>query len=175
MNDEAAKLALADPGLVLKGKRNLLMEKAKKAVLESGFEFAKGKSRSKQVSSSDSTPPTPKRKKISTEFRAKHIRALEDEIKEQLKFKSKPREQAESTKSYRLCEDITEEIRCMRRMINTKSEELSELRKKDSKALWYQKRKGKVESSSHSDSAESLSSAGSTVILSGSEGEGSGF
>ena len=178
MNEEAAKIAQADPSLVLKGKRNLLMERAKKAVLESDFEFAKGKSRSKQASSSDSSPPTPKRKKISAEFRSKRIAALEDEIKnfeEQVKFKTKRREQAEATKSYRVCEDITEEIRCMRRMITSKNEELSELKKKDKKSLWYQRRKQRTASSSHSESEESLPSAGSTVILSESDEEGSVF
>ena len=83
----------------------------------------------------------------SAEVREKKISALKEDIasfEEQLLFKNKRRQQAESVRKYKLCEEITEEIQFVMKQKRELSEELSKLQEKDRKAQWYRRKNGFV-------------------------------
>lgn len=157
VNEEAIHLALNDPSLL--NRRGELMKLAQSQVYQKGYQFLKGKSRSKRFAS-----PTlegserPKRGKVSAEIRQKRIAALEEEIEnvtQQLHFKEKRRIQAESIRNYKQCEEITEEIRIVTKQKRELSEELSMFREKERKAMWYQKSRKRRQSATNVASDES--------------------
>ena len=108
INEEAGKLALSDPSLLCQCGQ--LSEQACSKLVEKGYTFVKGKSRSKRLASPDNTPCAT-RAKISGEVRAKRRAALQEDIAnidQQLLFKEKRCQQAEGIRNYRVCEEITE-------------------------------------------------------------------
>lgn len=134
-------LALEDPTLLCR--RGELLDLAREKVVESGYAFVKGKSRSKKLSVPD-TPVRSVRKKISTEVRLKRIKSLKEEIAnldEQIKFKEKRREQSEAVRNYKLCEDITQEIGIVKQQWRELSGELATIQDKQRKAKWYAKKR----------------------------------
>ena len=74
---EARKLALSDPSLLCQ--RGQLLEQARSQVVEKGYTFVKGKSRSKRLASPENTPRAT-RANFSAEIREKRIAALEEDI-----------------------------------------------------------------------------------------------
>ena len=87
--------------------------------------------------------------------------ALEEEIanlNEQLKFKEKRRQEAESGRRYKLCEDITEEILIVKKQRCEKTQELAAFKAKEKKAIWYEKKKRERKSLQHSESAGGFTS-----------------
>ena len=111
-------------------------------VVESGYAFKKGKSRSWKFSSPEPIEK-PTRVKVNADVRRKRMRALEDitSLDEQLKFKMNRRQQAETERKYKLCEEITEELSMVKQARREKASELSTLQSKERKAAWYKKRK----------------------------------
>ena len=112
INKEAGKLALQDPSLLTK--HGQLLEKAREQVVVSGYAFKKGKSRSKKATSFD-TEEAPKAQKprYDSELRQRRFGELRDEVedlKKQLLFKEKRRQQAETNRNYKLCDEVTAEI-----------------------------------------------------------------
>ena len=107
INAEAGSLAVADPSLLCKCGE--LLDRVREVVVEKGYAFVKGKSRSKRLSSSDEVPH-PTNAKISADVRVKRILGLEEDIAilgKQILFKEKRRHQVESLRSYKTCEEIT--------------------------------------------------------------------
>ena len=117
---------------------------ARDKVHQQGYNFAKGKSRSKRFASPPQDTPKPTRTKISSDVRQKRISALREDmanIDKQLTFKNKRHQQAETVRNYKMCEDITEEIKFVMKQNRELSEELTKLQEKDWRAKWYHKRK----------------------------------
>lgn len=111
MNEEASKLALQNSVLIQRGHRQDLLEKAR-SVVASSYQF-KGKSRSKKLSPQSSASSTPvTRKKMDSELRRTRMKELENlkQLDQQIMFKEKRRDQAESVRNYKLCDLLTEEI-----------------------------------------------------------------
>ena len=103
VNEEAGKIAMSHPELLCRGRRGVLLQKARSAVVDSGYAFKKGKSRSKKVSSYE-IPLS--RNKVNSEVRKKRIEELNEEIKnldEQVVFKTKRREQKRNDAHRELC------------------------------------------------------------------------
>ena len=134
----------------------ILLELTQKRVYQKGYSFVKGKSRSKRFASPPlEEPPKPRCAKVCAEVRQKRISALEEEItnlEKQLHFKEKRRQQAESTRNYKLCEEITEEIRFVSHQKRDLSEELCKFKEKERKAKWYLKTKNRETRQSRSKS-----------------------
>ena len=110
VNIAAEELALCNPQLL--HDRQLLLSSARQSVDESGYQYKKGKSRSKHHDSSQDDS-TPKRTEISETVRLECITSLEEKIKdvkEQIMWKERRREQASNAKKYHECEDITVEM-----------------------------------------------------------------
>lgn len=82
-------------------------------MVASSYQFKKGKSRSKKLSPQSSASSTPvTRKKMDSELRQTRMKELENlkQLDQQIMFKEKRRDQAESVRNYKLCDLLTEEI-----------------------------------------------------------------
>ena len=166
IKDEAGMLALSNPTLLCR--RGELLEKAREKVVEKGYTFVKGKSRSKRFASPDESP-RPTRVKISTDVREKRISALEEDIAnldQQLLFKEKRRQQSENVRNYKFCDEITEEIGIVRQQKRKISEELRIFREKQRKAKWYQNAKrGNRRVSRSSSTTSNVTSDDSDAVI----------
>ena len=112
INNAAIELALNDPNLLLS--RQKLLELSRTKVNE-GYRLNRGKSRSKHCQSHD---PTPKRPKTTERLRKRHIGELEEEIKNLiycLQFKGNRRDQAESSRNYKLCDQLMDEMSVLKK------------------------------------------------------------
>ena len=110
VNMAAGELCLNDISLI--NRRGDLLEKARKRVADEGYNFKKGFSRSK-VYGRIETSSTAKRPKYEKEMRDERMKSIEEELQDitrLMQFKEKRLTQAESSKSYKLCEQVTEEI-----------------------------------------------------------------
>ena len=93
--------------------RQKLLDRARDLVREGGYEFKKGKSRSKKLLPQDTQCAEPKRSKTSEGLRITRIKQLEDDISDfddRLQFKEKRRQQATNARNYKLCDQLTEEM-----------------------------------------------------------------
>ena len=109
MNSAANELCLSNPNLLLN--QQMLVEQARMKVNDDGYQYKKGKSRSKKFIDSTSLPP--KRRKISQEFRLKRISELQERVKDlndQIRSKEKRREAASNIRNYKECDLLTERI-----------------------------------------------------------------
>ena len=132
---------MVSPSLLIRGNRGKLLENCHQNVHESGYSYKKGKSRSKRL---DSSFQTPKRKKMNATMRQDLLKELEEdvaELKKHISVKEKRRDQAQSMRNYKLCDEIMEEMSKSKSTLREKSNELKHLLRKDSRSKWYQKRK----------------------------------
>lgn len=131
------------------------MNLAQQKVRDDGqFIFKKGKSRSKSiVLQLDSTP----RAKTSQDERESRILHLEESMKEveaQIKFKTQRRIKAETVKEWKVCDNLTTEIRKLFSERANLQEELKIIRRKSQQSQWYKKRKGQGNSHSTSNTVK---------------------
>lgn len=136
--------------------RGLLLEQARKKVNDSGYLYKKGKSRSKLLNTDDEAL-TPKRRKINQEYRLQRIAELQDKIKdldERIEFKRKRRDAASNMRSYKECDELTEQMSNLKNEKRQLDTELSALTKKQKKSIWYKRRKDDVTDSSQSSDAK---------------------
>ena len=112
VNVAAGELCISDISLLKR--RGELLSQARKKVADDGYVFKKGFSRSKVYGKADvNVVPSVKRPKYDEEMRADRIKCIDDELSDitrLMKFKEKRVSQAESSKSYKTCEQVTEEI-----------------------------------------------------------------
>lgn len=108
--DECAfQMALKDPKVLLLPRQQLI-ETAQRKAREAGYNFVKGK---KPFQGNISTTGITY-SKISETIRMKKIAELEDDIKDlndRLTYKEKQREQATLARNYKLCDQLTDEMR----------------------------------------------------------------
>ena len=165
MNEEAAKLAIKNPVLIQRGHRHDLLERARE-VVSASYQFKKGKSRSKKLSpqSDESCTPVNRPKKIDSEVRGRRIRELEEDLKQfdqQILFKEKRRDQAESVRNYKLCDELTEEVGKLKATRREAFNELKLFQKKEKQARWYQeKRRRSTDGSAEKKPKKSRGSGG---------------
>lgn len=99
INEAAGNLALQDPSLL--ARRGDFLELARSKVHHDGYNFVKGKSRSKRFASPTQDLTKPTRAKISSYVRQARVSSLKEDIaniEQQLVFKDKRRQQAESVR-----------------------------------------------------------------------------
>lgn len=168
INQVAGELAVKDPSLLTR--RGELLDLSRAEVQQRGYQYVKGKSRSKRFMSPPTETPKPTRLKVSADIRQQRIRALEEDlsnIEKQLHFKNKRLQQAENIKNYKLCEEINEEVQIVTRQKWELTNELKRFHEKERKARWFQRKKKQQAKSSAStvtsdDSDFSLLSPGSS-------------
>ena len=153
VNDAAQELCLKSPALI--AKKGVLLNMAQEKVRNSGYQFKKGKSRSKKAASQ---APLPKRTKITPDLRAQRISYLQEDIKDindQLSFKQKRCDIAASVENYKLCDMLKEEMISLKVQRRERESELLQYRKKEKKSQWH---RSKISTSSSESESVVLSS-----------------
>lgn len=103
----------------------------------------KGEICSKQL---QSDCPTPNEPKSSESLRMKHIKELQEDIKDlidQLKYNEKRRDQAASSRNDKICDQLTEEVAAVKKRKRECEEELRQWNRKQ-QANWYKKKSAKA-------------------------------
>ena len=143
MNDAAGDICVQNP--IMLSVRGEFLELARKRVNDSGYEYKKGKSRSKRFGSASSVEAsTPKRPKLDQEFRTKRIQQIKEEVKTintQVSFKERRVEAGVQLKNFKLCDQLTDEISELQKQRHALEMELQCLEKKEKKSKWYQKQR----------------------------------
>ena len=137
VNQFAGDIALGDSALL--SKRGELLEAAKTAVYDSGYNFKKGRSRSKRFPTHDADIK-PKRAKFNQEVRTERISQLEEEVKgldERIGYKEKRVFAATNIKNFKLCDELTEEIMALKSKRYSILQELKQLQQKEKRSKAY--------------------------------------
>ena len=107
MNAAAQEICLKNPSMLTK--RGELQLAAQDAVIRSGYQFKKGRSRSKKLAGD----PQLKSPKMDKDLRTQRIQELKEDIKDcndRILFKEERCEAASAVKNYKLCDNLSEEI-----------------------------------------------------------------
>jgi len=171
MNAAAQEICLKNPSMLTR--RGDLQLAAQQAVLQSGYQFRKGHSRSKKLAGNE---PKPKKLKVDKDLRAKRIQELKEDIKDckqRIDFKEKRCEAASAVKNYKACDSLTEEIVALKARRREFEAELKLFERKEQKSKWYHRRKSyksvMQSSESESDPPVSHSSSSTPMVPSDSE------
>lgn len=119
--------------------------------------------RSKKFSSPQSSAA--KRPKVDGEVRKLRIKEIEDDVKsfkESIKFKERRRLQAESARDYKVCEDLTVEIRENQHKVRELEAELKLYQAKEKKSMGYHHRKSLTQKSPSPLSSEPEANRGAS-------------
>lgn len=113
-----------------------------------GPAFKKGYSRSNSSASSNSDsdhpPPKLKRAKRNSEERVKEtndLTSLLENVKSHLQIKQKRLEKAKSVQDFKLCDQLTLEIRKLLKEKSDHERQITAIQRKEAKSLWYHKTK----------------------------------
>ena len=90
MNQAAGEICVKKPGMLRK--QSALIEAARTKIIDEGFQFVKGHSRSKRSTTEDESDCKPKRLKLTKDVREKRMKDIEEDksdIKERISFKEK--------------------------------------------------------------------------------------
>ena len=158
MNAASQDLCVVNPGLLKN--RVLLIEKARKKIIADGFEFVKGKSRSKKSLETTTTDPPPKRRRFSKETRSRRLDDVKEDYKDlndRIKFKEKRILAYENVKDYKKCDELLEaisELKKQRRLLEAEEKNLMRL---NAQSKWYFAKKV-------NDTSKSSSAGGSASV-----------
>ena len=163
MNDASQQLCLQNPGLLKK--RQLLIDTARAKIIADGFQFVKGKSRSKRDQQSDEEP-TPKYPKISQAIREKRMLQIEEDLQDlndRIGFKEKRIAAAMNTKEYKKCDEIKEEVTTLKHKRRELEAERKQLQKSSRQSDYYFKKNQSSSTSEMESSEESRKETGSSA------------
>lgn len=162
MNDAAIQLRLQNPGLLRK-KRKVLMDAARDKIIADGFQFAKGKSRSKSLTP-EAAEPKPKRQKLTQDVREKRLKDIEEDmtdLKERIQFKEGRISGYLAIADYKKCDEIKEETIQLKKQLRELEAEKKHLAVSSRQSKWYYKNK---RSSSDSGAEHSTLSCSDTDL-----------
>lgn len=133
------------------------MKMAQDKVHSDGYNYKKGKSRSKRTLSSSSNPDTcsTKRTKIDTQEREARIGDILEQISDidkRIAFKQRRIETATATRNFKTCDELSEEISEIKSQCREFNCELVPLQKKAKKSSWYFQQKAAKHKDSHTTS-----------------------
>lgn len=123
------------------------MQKAQRKVIDEGYEFAKGKSRSKLVDVSESPK---KRVKLSSEESNREISNLHKTIKtldDRITFKKRQLEKERCMSNFKQCDALSAEILQVKKEKSLANKQLTALVKKEARSSWYHRSKSKEKAS----------------------------
>ena len=128
---------------------------ATSGVDENGFMYTKGKSRSKAFGSeAGERLPVQKRPKINREFRETRRQNITEDLKctnTQIQFKEQRIETEATSKNFKICDVLSEEVTELKKKRQLLESELTLLIKKEKRSKLYYRRKEKQYSSGDSD------------------------
>lgn len=168
MNKAAEELCLKNPSLLWQ--RGTLLENARKVVNESGYIYKKGQSRSKSFNPPTESSSSAKRPKVGAQEREKRIADVAEDLKDisdRMSFNDKRRVAAESSRNYKLCDELTEEKGSLKARKRELEAEMAALTKKSKRAEKY-KKKGSS-SGSASVATPEIEEANASPLPSGSD------
>lgn len=143
INDAAYKLCLKDPSLL--SKKGDLLGVARKMLHESGYSYAKKRSRSVVVGQSASTSGANKQKRVrlTTDVRRKRIAAIEEDLEglqKESEYITKARDKQAATRQYQVAAALTKELNANTSQRRKAQQELDALLKKDQLSSEYTSR-----------------------------------
>jgi hypothetical protein len=145
INDAAQLLCLQNPTLL--NKKSLLMAEARKKIIDEGFQFAKGKSRSKFLMDADEQQPPTKRRKLSKDMRQQRMKDIDEDcqdLTERIAYKEKRIVAYENSRDYKKCDEMKEEISALKHQRRQLQSEAKRLNKSNTQSKWYfEGKKGK--------------------------------
>ena len=149
------------------GKRGDLLCLAKSKVHEDGYNYKKGKNRSRMYGSAQPANEDcfPKRVKIDSIERKRRINDIQDQIADldkRIGFKNKRVEAAMAAKSFKVCDEISEEISELKSQCRELSCELAVFQKKQRKSITYSNKQKRLKEPMNMDSSNPLSSSSSS-------------
>ena len=160
INEAAQKLCIKNPGLL--HQRKLLIEEARKKIIDEGFQFVKGKSRSKRCANPNDIQPSSKRRKTSRDMRAGRMKNIEEDcqdLTDRISYREKRIRACENISDYKKCDELKEEISALKRQRRELKAELKQIEKSNYQSEWDFKKKGnpvsEPEASSSSDRSRS--------------------
>ena len=163
LNQFAGDLCVNNPALL--ADRGKLFELAKDKLHESGYMFAKGKSRSKKLNQVDEEESErPRREKIDQQERHHRIETLKEELQDTNKHigvKDKRIEQAQTIQNYKLCDQLSAEVTTLKSKRREIESSLRALQRKEQRSAKYFARKA---SASHIKVSESHESSSTTSV-----------
>jgi hypothetical protein len=159
INKASQTLCLQNPGL-LHIKRLELIQMARQKILDDGFQFKKGKTRSKTGLVSDPVfkPKQPK----NLEFREKRVVEIDEKIEdlnERINYKEKRIQECIGISDYEKCDFLKKEIMSLKEDIRLLLAEKDKLKTSIRKSKWYYKKK-----SANSDVESSASTSSSSTV-----------
>ena len=113
-----------------------MIEESRSKIIAEGFQFVKGKSRSKKVAGPDEQQRPAKRRKLSKDMREQRLKEIEEDCKdiaERLTFKEKRIAAYENSREYKKCDDVKEEMIHQCRQLEA---EAKRLKKSSSQSRW---------------------------------------
>ena len=156
MNQMAGDICLNNSALLAdKGK---LYELAKDKVHDSGYVYAKGKSRSKKFCQVNEEEERPKREKIDQQERQHRIESLNEELKDadkHLDIKERRIEQAQAIQNYKLCDQLSTEVSALKAKRRDIESSLRALQQKERRSAKYFARKSSATSTTTAESSTS--------------------
>ena len=138
MNDAAIHLCLQNPGLLRK-KRKVLMDAARDKIIADGFQFAKGKSRSKSLTP-EAAEPKPKRQKLTQDVREKRLKDIEEDmsdLRERIQFKEGRISGYLAISDYKKCDEIKEETIQLKKQLRELEAEKKRLATSSCQSKWH--------------------------------------
>ena len=140
MNTAAQQLCLKNPALLRK--RQLLNEESRKKILEEGFQFVKGKTRSKKelLKNDGAGEPKPKRQKMSQDVRDTLMKELEEMIKdydERISFKEQRITASLNISDYKACDEIKDAVMGLKKKRRELEAEMKRLKVSNRQSRWY--------------------------------------
>jgi polyhydroxyalkanoate synthesis regulator phasin len=137
MNKAAVEICLENPGMLRK--RQALIDTARIKIIDEGFIFVKGHSRSNK----SDEEPRPKRPKISQDVREKRMKDVEEDLadlKERISFKEKRIAEYINISDYKKCDELKEEVTILKKQQRELQAELKRLLVSDKKSKSYHRR-----------------------------------
>lgn len=156
INEAAYQIALENP-MVVENKTELIKLAVAKLDID-GYSYCKKKSRSKQLNAEVNTP---KRAKMQSDFRAKRVREVSEDLTEvdkQVELCTKQRDRYSNSQEYSSAIAISEKIEGLKQRKRKLQTELTMLQRKEAKSQNYHNAKRKLRGSSETCSATVKSS-----------------
>ena len=148
INAAAVELCLQTPGLL--HNRQVLLDTAREKIINEGFQFVKGKSRSKKGQHSQQNEPK-RPKQLNQELRDTRLQCIEEMIKdydERITFKDKRIAACLNVSNFKACDELKDEIIDLKEKKRQLEAEKKSLLLSNRKSKWYYRRKSLTSSDS---------------------------
>ena len=138
----------------------MLIDEARK-ILEEGFQFVKGKSRSKKGLSRNEGEPKPKHLKMNQDIRVSRMKELEETIKdydERISFKEERITASLNISDYKACDELKDAVMELKKKRRELEAEMKRIAVANRQLRWYFRRKSEETANTSKSGSSSTSS-----------------